>query len=357
MEIRPTRSDLASTHRPGANIDAGRCRHPHRASPARAARHMGHRRPGDAAGAARISHSRNRSADAGLGHTHRICRYVATAGLRIRRPRVRATREGAVMHWPARAAYAAADRRLRERYRDEFEMLYREARTQFGLPAYLPPRGRPSRSIQSQDPVRLCTGPTCQGADRQQAKARGRWCDRCRAYQRQQNRKHRDRANPPPTQAPPKVNVHRAFLKRRWSNGVQWGSMEEARDRGYGLPQHIAFIPFTPKRGRPPSSELTYESAHRRVKNARGKASENPCSEGCGRPAVDWAYNHKDPDERIGRTGPNNRTEAPYSVDPSYYDPLCRSCHMRRDTRRENRALRARVAELEAMVNTLSRTS
>ncbi len=70
-------------------------------------------------------------------------------------------------------------------------------------------------------------------------------------------------------------------------------------------------------------SVVAYRTAHHRVSRARGPASSHRCVD-CGEPAQQWAYNHRDPDERRGLS---NGYLLPYSLDPMFYEPTCRSCH------------------------------
>lgn len=63
----------------------------------------------------------------------------------------------------------------------------------------------------------------------------------------------------------------------------------------------------------------TYNASHLRVKAAKGRAADQLCDH-CGQPAQHWAYDHKDPDEKIA-------PEGPYSPDPEHYLPLCVPCH------------------------------
>jgi hypothetical protein len=69
-----------------------------------------------------------------------------------------------------------------------------------------------------------------------------------------------------------------------------------------------------------------YSTVHSRLSKYLGRAAGHQCS--CGRPAVDWAYDHGDPDERLNPEG------QPYSPDPSHYRPMCRGCHTRFDSQR-----------------------
>jgi hypothetical protein len=68
--------------------------------------------------------------------------------------------------------------------------------------------------------------------------------------------------------------------------------------------------------------KATYRTVHNRIRYQRGSASEQVCS--CGAPARHWAYDHADPEERIGPDGP-------YSLDLDRYAALCVPCHKRLD--------------------------
>ena len=67
----------------------------------------------------------------------------------------------------------------------------------------------------------------------------------------------------------------------------------------------------------------TYSGAHKRVRYVKGPASDHDCVS-CGSHALDWAYDHTDPDELVGSNG---RTMCGYSTDPGHYVPMCRRCH------------------------------
>lgn len=88
---------------------------------------------------------------------------------------------------------------------------------------------------------------------------------------------------------------------------------------------------------RVPRDDICYESAHRRVYAIHGKAREHPCYY-CGLRAVQWAYDHQDPDERVSPQG------CFYSPKPEHYLPLCHSCHSYLDFRYA--AIRRGVVEL-----------
>ena len=62
-------------------------------------------------------------------------------------------------------------------------------------------------------------------------------------------------------------------------------------------------------------SDPGYAQRHRRVRLARGSASQFPCVDGCGRLAVEWSQIH-------GTDG--------LDVD-AHYEPRCKLCHSRYD--------------------------
>jgi hypothetical protein len=72
---------------------------------------------------------------------------------------------------------------------------------------------------------------------------------------------------------------------------------------------------------------IGYTGAHMRVRRERGVASVHSCT-ACEKPAIDWAYDHADPNEKIGMHDGYSRV---YSTDPSHYVPMCKSCHKRFD--------------------------
>lgn len=70
-----------------------------------------------------------------------------------------------------------------------------------------------------------------------------------------------------------------------------------------------------------------YRAAHRRVRKQRGRAALHPCHD-CGKPAVSWSYNKKDPNE-LTQVMPwgEKSVEAKFSLDPRFYVPRCHPCH------------------------------
>lgn len=95
------------------------------------------------------------------------------------------------------------------------------------------------------------------------------------------------------------------------------------------------------KRTKPPRNDLAGENnrfwrgdatsttgAHRRVRKARGPASDHSCVD-CGGTAKEWAYDHKDPEERAHPQGA-------FSLKVEHYQPMCVSCHRRFDRAGDN---------------------
>lgn len=64
----------------------------------------------------------------------------------------------------------------------------------------------------------------------------------------------------------------------------------------------------------------SYETIHARLFYTYGRASERVCGR-CGKQALQWAYDHSDPDEKVDPKG------RPYSYDLERYTPLCVKCH------------------------------
>lgn len=84
------------------------------------------------------------------------------------------------------------------------------------------------------------------------------------------------------------------------------------------------------------ATECSYVAAHLRVRAQRGPASSHPCAE-CDSPAVDWSYRGTSPVEQQGWSSVRDRRRSvtrqwvAWSGYIHDYDPLCRSCHTRRD--------------------------
>jgi hypothetical protein len=115
----------------------------------------------------------------------------------------------------------------------------------------------------------------------------------------------------------------------RPSRSRTWCKLHYARWRHAGDPMVVRPNVLTPPGPAHPSwrgPDITYASAHRRITNAKGPAGQHSCVT-CGRPAAEWSYDHRDPDEII-RPG---RRASPFSVKPEHYEPRCVRCHRRFD--------------------------
>lgn len=76
---------------------------------------------------------------------------------------------------------------------------------------------------------------------------------------------------------------------------------------------------------------VTYYSAHGRVKVLWGSASQYPCIQ-CGNAANDWAYDGTDPTAASGSVTVNGKEyQVTYSTWPEFYMPMCTGCHAARD--------------------------
>jgi hypothetical protein len=74
---------------------------------------------------------------------------------------------------------------------------------------------------------------------------------------------------------------------------------------------------------------VTYQGAHSRVRNLRGRANSRKCVD-CGNRALHWSYDHADPDEVAE---PAELGGKRYSAKPEHYEPRCSSCHVLFDNR------------------------
>lgn len=92
-----------------------------------------------------------------------------------------------------------------------------------------------------------------------------------------------------------------------------------ARERRTGTPDGVGRI------GAPRHEFAGYDAAHRRADKQFGRAKTHSCAH-CGGAASDWAYDHEDEDRLICAD-----SGLEYSLDPSHYIPLCKSCHRRFD--------------------------
>ena len=109
-------------------------------------------------------------------------------------------------------------------------------------------------------------------------------------------------------------------------NGKGMCSMHYERTRKLGSPWSVSKVHRENGHNKP-----DYRLAHRRIQQARGKASDYECVD-CGSPAEDWAYNHSGIGEREGYGhGRGVNTLMRYSVDAYQYEAMCKPCHKKFD--------------------------
>jgi len=75
--------------------------------------------------------------------------------------------------------------------------------------------------------------------------------------------------------------------------------------------------------------EITYYTAHDRVKVKRGSASKQQCVD-CEAPAEDWSLRKDAKKMRFGHAG---KYTLAFSPDPMEYEPRCKVCHAKYDRR------------------------
>jgi hypothetical protein len=93
----------------------------------------------------------------------------------------------------------------------------------------------------------------------------------------------------------------------------------EKRQRLYGDPLMLPPVPSGADSPQWRGNDVSYHGAHRRVRDARGKASTHIC--GCGAQARDWAYNNECSEEK-------QVDGARFCVHPTCYTAMCRACHV-----------------------------
>lgn len=83
-----------------------------------------------------------------------------------------------------------------------------------------------------------------------------------------------------------------------------------------------------PRGPQPMAGVRSYKAAHQYLAYHLGPASQHECAD-CDNPGQEWSYQGGDPNEI---EGPNSKGQIlKYSLDPSYYQPLCAPCHREKD--------------------------
>lgn len=98
-----------------------------------------------------------------------------------------------------------------------------------------------------------------------------------------------------------------------------------ARWRRHGDPLKVVVLSGA-SHGSWKGDAASYKGVHTRLTKERGSARNHTCFECREQPATEWAYDHTDPNERMG-------TDGPYSVDLNRYEPLCVPCHRNSDSK------------------------
>lgn len=78
-------------------------------------------------------------------------------------------------------------------------------------------------------------------------------------------------------------------------------------------------------------ARATYQSAHYRVRMAKGRAAEYPCVDDCGEQAEEWSLNEDSEELLIQATGRDAGMKFSMNIDD--YEPRCRSCHKKYDSK------------------------
>lgn len=108
----------------------------------------------------------------------------------------------------------------------------------------------------------------------------------------------------------------------RWVTGTYCGKHRE-RVRKHGNPDTVITQGKGPDNPTWRGDNITYWTAHSRVRAERGSASNHPCV-GCGYAAYQWSYDHADPNEQ-------HSTWGPFSPNTSHYAARCVTCHKQFD--------------------------
>lgn len=79
--------------------------------------------------------------------------------------------------------------------------------------------------------------------------------------------------------------------------------------------------------------DVSYRSAHLRLRRERGRAAEMDCVD-CAGPAAEWSLPRDATPSMWGDVG-DGKVVCRYSPDPAVYEPRCVRCHRRYDRRSE----------------------
>lgn len=143
----------------------------------------------------------------------------------------------------------------------------------------------------------------------------------CREY-REANREQRNAQK----RAHHAANRDRLNAVARQYRAENSGAIADKAKARYGNGGRPADMPW-------PDRPIAYSTAHQRVRATYGAAKNYPCS-ACGDRAHAWSYDHSDPNplwhKGVGLFA--DKPTVPYSPDPWRYDPMCRSCHVKRDS-------------------------
>lgn len=118
------------------------------------------------------------------------------------------------------------------------------------------------------------------------------------------------------------MRAYRAANADKWRKGGDYWKPWEPKPKMFGPPMPPS-----------PAKECGYQGAHSRVRAWRGRPSEYTCR--CGSPAQDWSYNGGSRWEHTGtKVGPRGKEIAvKWSTYIWDYTPLCKRCHLDKDTR------------------------
>lgn len=125
--------------------------------------------------------------------------------------------------------------------------------------------------------------------------------------------------------------VAKGYCDNHYRHLKKYGDPAVTKPRGAQLGSTNGFKKGNPSRPGPRPLG-TYTGMHNKVYRLRGKATSRLCS-ACDKPAQEWAYTHDDPEELVEL---KNGHRYVFSLQMSYYIPLCVPCHADLDRRHRN---------------------